>query len=146
MSLLLTGVLPDSINAVLQFLTVIVIFVVVLGITMFATRWIARYQKGATVGANIEVLETYRLANNKYVQIIRIGKKYMAVALGREEVTFLAMLSDDDIKVGEDVERPSLDFKSILTRLKNQPPSAAGETTATDENNVTEYGNTPPKT
>ena len=56
----------NSMNSFLQFFTVLLIFLFVLFITWAATRWIANFQQGRADGANIEVVETYRLtANNK---------------------------------------------------------------------------------
>ena len=68
----------NRMNSFLQFFTVLLIFLFVLFITWAATRWIANFQQGRADGANIEVVETYRLTANKYVQIIRTGEKYLA--------------------------------------------------------------------
>ena len=66
----------DSANSYLQFMTVLIMFVFVLAITYFTTKWIAGYQQSKGAGANLEVIESFRLADNKYVQIIRVGQKY----------------------------------------------------------------------
>ena len=44
----------DSLNAIAQFFTVIVLFVLVLGITYMTTKWIANYQKISGKGKNFE--------------------------------------------------------------------------------------------
>ena len=73
--------LSNGMNSFLQFCTVLIIFLFVLAITWIATKWIANFQGSRSGGKNIEVIETYRLTANKYIQIIRTGEKYLAVAI-----------------------------------------------------------------
>ena len=67
-----------------QFITVLLLFVVVLGITAAVTKWMANYQKQQSANENIEVIETTRIANNKYIQIIRAGGRYMVIAVCKD--------------------------------------------------------------
>ena len=78
-----------GINSIAQFLTVLLIFIGVLALTYFTTRWIASYQKGKMLSGNIHVLETFKITQNKYVQIIRVGEHYYAIAIGKDTVTLL---------------------------------------------------------
>lgn len=108
-----------KVDGYLQFMTVLVLFVFVLGITYVATRWIANYQKGKAAGSNLELIETLQVANNKYLQIVRAGNKYLAIAIGKDEVHMLAELSPEEIKRPEEGES-QMDFKSILEKFKKQ--------------------------
>ena len=62
-------------DSYIQFMTVLTLFVFVLIVTYLVTRWIARYQKGRAGLGNLEIVETCRVSPNKYVQIIRAGKR-----------------------------------------------------------------------
>ena len=64
-------------DSYLQFIAILIIFVVVLGLTYYVTKWLAGYQKEKNIGKNIEVLETGRISTTKYIQIVRLGNKYM---------------------------------------------------------------------
>jgi flagellar protein FliO/FliZ len=124
----------DTINSIGQFLTVVVIFIFVVGITLIATRWIANYQKGSIVAGNIEVVETFRLATNKYVQIIRIGTKYLVIAIGRDEVTLLSEIPEADIQFKEAGTNAIPDFAGILAKFKKkQPPHCDYEKTPPED-------------
>ena len=83
-----------------QFITVLLVFVVVLGVTALTTKWIASYQKQQCVNENIQVIETTRIANNKYIQIIRAGEKYMVIAVCKDTVTMLGEIPKEQIKDG----------------------------------------------
>ena len=94
--ILLTG----DIDGYAQFITVLVIFIVVLGVTALTTKWIANYQKAQGVNENVQVIETTRIANNKYVQIIRVGETYMAIAVCKDTVTMLGEIPVEQKKSG----------------------------------------------
>lgn len=107
-------------NSVAQFITVLLIFIGVLFLTYFSTRWIASYQKGRMYSSNISVVETFKITANKYIQIIRIGERYFAIAVGKDEVTLLAELKEDELTLQNVIQTtPTEDFKNILEKAKN---------------------------
>lgn len=114
MSLLLTG----EIDSYVQFITVLVIFVIVLGITALTTKWIANYQKQQSVNENIQVIETTRIANNKYIQIVRVGGKYMAIAVCRDTVTMLGEIPGEQLKTVKTVQ--GFSFRELFERAVNK--------------------------
>ena len=84
-------------NSYIQFITVLIVFVLVLGVTALTTQWIANYQKQQNVNCNIEVLETTRISSNKYIQLVRIGKTYIAIAVCKDTVTMLKEIPKDQL-------------------------------------------------
>ena len=90
-------VTTSKIDSVAQFLTVLVLFVVVLGATWFTTRIIAGIQRGKLKGSNFEIIDTFQLAQNKYIQIIKVGKRYLAIAVCKDSVTLLTELDEDEL-------------------------------------------------
>lgn len=111
-------VAASRISAVGEFLTVLVIFIFILAITYGTTRWIANYQKGRVFSKNIEVIETYKLNANKYMQIIKAGSKYLVVAVCKDTVTLLAELTEEEIKLPEENGTEGTDFREILDKVK----------------------------
>ena len=109
-----------AIDSYTQFMTVLLLFVFVLAITAFVTKWIGGYQKGKSAGANMELIEALRLSNNKYVQIVRIGRKYLAVAVCKDTVTMLSEISEEDLSFPEgSVERVS-SFRDIFAKIQKE--------------------------
>lgn len=64
-------ILTGKADSYAQFITVLFIFVAVLAVTALVTKWIAGYQKQQGAAGNIEVRETVRIANNKYIQLVQ---------------------------------------------------------------------------
>lgn len=108
-----------------QFITVLLIFVVVLGVTAWVTRWIANYQKQQSVNENVQVIETTRIANNKYIQIIRAGEKYMVIAVCKDTVTMLGEIPAEQIR--KDVSQQNFHFKELLDRAMRKDEAAREE-------------------
>ena len=108
-----------------QLITVLVVFVIVLAITAVVTKWLANYQKGQNVGRNIEVIETTPIANNKWMQIIRVGNTYKVIAVSRENVTFLGDIDPSELKeIKPDGSKSA--FKSMFEKaLKKDKNSSA---------------------
>ena len=110
----------SKIDSVAQLLTVILLFVVVLGATWLTTRYVAGVQKGKMKGSNFEVIDTFRLTQNKYVQILRIGKKYMAVAICKDTVTVLRELDESEIVFHDsDLSMKAVSFEDISNKAKD---------------------------
>lgn len=105
-------------DSYLQFLTVLILFVFVLGITYATTKWIANYQKGKTAGGNIEIIETCRITSNKFIQIVRTGNKYLVVAIGKDEMHMLTELTEDELILIHTQENQGMDFAGVLDKVK----------------------------
>lgn len=115
--------LTSGFESVIQLISVIAIFIVVLLITYFATRWVANVQKTKMNGSNIKVLETLRISNTKYLQIVKIGSKCFAIAVCKDTVTYLGDLQEEDLVFNQvSAESQSESFKAILDKFKKDKP------------------------
>lgn len=118
--MLLAAGLSDRADSYVQFMTVLLLFVFVLAITAFVTKWIGGYQKSRSVGANMELIESLRLSNNKYVQIVRIGRKYLAVAVCKDTVTMLSEIPEEDLSFPEGSFGSASTFRDVLAKIQRE--------------------------
>lgn len=103
-----------------QLITLLIVFIFVLALTFYATRWMAKIQKSQFKNSNIEVIETFRLSNTKYIQIVKLGEKYVAIAVGKDTVTFLTELDESQLDLTKAVEGTNtLEFQEILKKVKD---------------------------
>ena len=98
-----------------QLLTMLIIFVVVLAASMWVTKWIGNYQKNQYASGNIEVIESARVAPNKWVEIVRIGDKYKILAVCKDTVTYLGDIDEGELKREESSEKKS--FTDVLSKV-----------------------------
>lgn len=109
-----------ELDSYVQFVTVLILFVFVLVITYLTSKWIAGYQKSRGVHSNIEMIESFRLTNNKYVQIIRVGQKYLAVAVGKDSVTMLTEIPEDQLLLSSEDNGQAHSFKELLEKVQQK--------------------------
>ena len=110
-------------EAVVQLLTVLVVFIFVLAITYFGTRWVGNLQKEKMIGSNVKVLETMRISNSKYIQIIKVGTKCFTIAVCKDNITYLTEVNEDELFFEEKATGvDSESFKAILDKFKKDKP------------------------
>jgi len=114
------GMFLVNLDSVLQFITLLILFIAILAATFLTTRWIANYQKGVSGAGNIEVIEVKNISNYKSVEIVRIGEEYFALAVGKNEVNLIGKLDKEGLKFQEPQKTDMKGtFKDVLERFKN---------------------------
>lgn len=103
-----------------QLITLLIVFVFVLALTFYATKFMAKMQRNQFRNSNIQVIETFRLSNTKYIQIVKLGKKYVAIAVGKDTVTYLTDLDESELELNKALEKTNnLEFQEILKKIKD---------------------------
>ncbi len=120
--------MSSRIEAFAQLLTLLIIFIFVLAVTYYVTRFVGNYQKNKLSGSNINILETMRIANNKYIQIVKIGSRVFAIAVAKDTVSYLCELDEDGLIYKESSSGKMLinndNFKEILEKFKKDKPES----------------------
>lgn len=112
--------LPDRTDSYVQFITVLLLFVFVLAVTAVVTKWIGGYQKGKSAGMNMELLDALRLSGNKYIQLVRIGRKYLALAVCKDTVTMLSEIPEEELQFSEGSTSGVSSFKDVLSKIQRE--------------------------
>ena len=115
----------SSLDSFVQLITVLVIFIFVLIITYFTTRWMGGIQKGRSFNKNLRIIETISAGNNKMISIVQAGEKYLVVSIGKDEVHYLTELKQEELKdlsfMNPDNQNDKQDpFAEIFGRLKEK--------------------------
>lgn len=120
--------MSSRIEAFAQLITLLIIFIFVLAVTYYVTRFVGNYQKNKLSGSNINILETTRIANNKYIQIVKIGSRVFAIAVAKDTVSYLCELDEDELIYKESSSGKMLinndNFKEILEKFKKDKPES----------------------
>ena len=110
-----------GIDSIVQLITVTIIFIFVLVLTYFVTKFTAELQKGKMSQSNVVIIETLKIAPTQYIQIVRIGEKYFSYVVCKDTVTLLGELSKDDVlELGKDKTSSLFDvsFKEVFEKFK----------------------------
>ena len=128
MKIILVGNGYGGWQSFVNILSLLLIFVLVLAMAYFSTKFIAKFQaNNINNKSNIKIIESYRLGNNKFIAIVKIGGDYYALALGKEEVTFIDKLDEEGLRLNNegtsdasDKKFGKLDFNDVLSKIKNK--------------------------
>lgn len=121
--MILLTISNSKLEAFAQLVTLLIIFVFVLTLTYFSTKWVGNFQKNKLAGNNIQVLETMKISNSKYIQIVKIGTKIFAIAVCKDAITYLGDLNEEDLVFkNTSTELKSENFKAILDKFKKDKP------------------------
>ena len=76
---------------------------------------------------NMKVIETFRVNNNKFIQIIQVGKKYLVISVCKDTINILTELTEEELlwKPSEEEKtraHTNENFQDILERLKKKIP------------------------
>ena len=115
---MLLSMTSNRFDSIVQLITVILIFIFVLAITYYTTKFTAGLQKGRMQNSNMEIVDTFRIAQNKYIQIVRVGDKYYSMIVCKDTVTLLGEVSQEELKLGESQLGTTMSFKEILEMAK----------------------------
>ncbi len=107
-------------NNILQLLMAIIVFIVVLAVTYYVTKWVAKSGVIQPFTKNVKVIETFKIAQGKYIQIIQIGSRYYSIGVTKDNITFLTALDEEQLDLSEKTgETPEEPFKMVWDRVSS---------------------------
>lgn len=102
-------------DSVLKLIGLIILFIIIIFATYFTSRFIGRFQNNQMQKGNFKVIESYRITQGKYLQIIKVSSKYFVIALGKDEITFITQLEEDEILLKDDITFKETKFSEYLS-------------------------------
>jgi len=103
-----------------QLVGVFILFVFVLGACFLTTKIIGGIKIGQMKNSNFHVIETYRITQNKFLQIVKVGKKYLVLAISKDNVNLITELQDDEMIHLEQMNKSKESFSEIMLKLTNR--------------------------
>ena len=82
---------------------------------------------GQLKNSNFKVIDAYRLSPSKVIQIVKIGKRYFALAICKDRITVISELQESELEFKDDLEMKETEmgnqlnhesFKKIFDKLK----------------------------
>lgn len=107
--------------SVAQFITILILFFVVLGSAFFVTRWISNYQKNAGNSGFMEVVEVCRISVSQVLEVVRIGEGYVVIAVSKDTVEMIRELAPGEYSPGVKSAGHGQSFRELLDQLKRKP-------------------------
>ena len=89
----------STLASIFKLVFLLIVFVALL----FAASWFTRWYAGSAMvkqrNRNISVIEHYPFGQGKVIYIVKIGNKYVAIAVAKDTVTVLAELTEEELEL-----------------------------------------------
>lgn len=110
----------NALDSIIQLIVVLIMFLFVLGLAYLAARMAGRFQSNIQSRSNIKVIEAARINNGKMIEIVKIGERYFAVGIGKDDITMLAELKEEELNLDALNHSSNGSFKEILSQLQKK--------------------------
>lgn len=110
----------NAVEGVIQLIVVLIMFLFVLALAYLTARFAGKFQSNIQSRSNVRIIETARIGNNKYVQIVKVGSRYIAIGVGKDDITFLTELKEDELNLDALEDKTKGSFKDILSQLQKK--------------------------
>ena len=109
-------------QSLLELLGLILIFVFVLVVCYFTTKFVAGRQLIQRKIGNFEIVETFSLTQNKYLQLVRMGNKYIVISVAKDSVTYITELDESEVcEIQKNTTVSGKNFMEVLSGLSRNP-------------------------
>ena len=114
--------MSGTIGNILQLIGLIIVFIIILFATYYVSRWVGKSGLIQNSSSNIRVVETFRLSQTKYLQIIKVGKKrFFLIAVSKDDITYISELNEEDIAIVQDsMTENNFNFADILKKITSK--------------------------
>lgn len=113
----------SALSSFFKLIGLLILLIVLLFAASFVSKWYAAAMSGKKYAGNIKIIETYPIGQGKMIQIIQVGKKYIALVQTKDSVVFLTELTQEDLLIKEPVQMPRTEgfsemFQEMLKHKK----------------------------
>ena len=120
---LTTGI--STLESLLSLFGVIILFCLILVLCYVVTRWLGSSSLLQQRNRNISIVESYKLGPNKVIEVVRIGNKYIAIGIGKDNIEYLLEIPEEGldleeyIKINHKNQSPE-SFKEIFSKVSRK--------------------------
>ena len=113
----------SALSSFFKLIGLLILLIVLLFVASFVSKWYAGAMSGKKYAGNIKIIETYPIGQGKMIQIIQVGKKYIALVQTKDSFVFLTELTQEDLLIKEPVQMPRTEgfsemFQEMLKHKK----------------------------
>lgn len=113
-----------GLTSFLRFLSLIFVFIVVLAVTYYVTRWVGNFQKERYTKGNIQIIEARQIGQNKFIYVAKIGNDYFALSSGKENFSVIGKIDEAGLTLPEESKESDTNklhepFLAVLQKVKN---------------------------
>ena len=100
-----------------QFITVIILFFVILWAAYIATKYLGNLQMNKSNGNHLKIIEVIPVGPQKTLQLIRIGSEYMVIGVSKDHITFIQSVDESKLTFSENNKETVIPFSAYMKKF-----------------------------
>lgn len=132
---LVSSKMSSTTDNALQLFGLIILFFLIIVATYVTSKFIGNYKLGQMKNKNFKVIETYKVAPNKFLQLIKVGNKYLVISIGKEEIHNITEIPEEDVILPIENEQHGLKFSDLIAKVQGK------QQVTKDTNGIKEHKN-----
>lgn len=110
-----TGGTQDSF---VQLLGLVFLLIIILIATYYTSKFVGGVKLGQMKNSNFQVIDTYRVTQNKLIQIVKIANKYVVIAIGKDTINYITELDEAEVYIRDMKAGDKTSFQQTLEKLR----------------------------
>lgn len=107
-------------DSFVQMVSLVLILIIILVAAYYTSRFVGKIKMGQMSKSNFQVIDTYRISQNKALQIVKIANKYVVIAIAKDTIEVITELEEAEVMIREFHSDEKQSFKQILDKLKKK--------------------------
>lgn len=102
----------------MQLVGLVLLLIVILVGAYFTTKIVGGIKLQQLHNSNFHLIDSYRISPNKILQLVKIGNKFVVIAIGKDTMNVITELDEKEVIIRETGGAELPNFKQILDKLK----------------------------
>ena len=105
----------------LQLVGLVFILIIILFAAYYTSRLVGKFSLGQLKNSNFQVIDTYRISPNKFLQIVKVSNKFIVLSVSKDNIQFITELEESEVFIRDINNKENLSFKQIFDKIRNKP-------------------------
>lgn len=110
----------SSTGSLWQMFGLVLLLIIILFAAYYTSKFVGKMTMGQLKNSNFQVIDAYRITPNKVLQIIKVGNKFLLIAITKDEINLITELDESEVFIKDTGTKEIQSFKQILDKLKNR--------------------------
>ncbi len=106
-------------NNLVQLLGLVFLLALILFAAYYTSKFIGKMKLGQLKNSNFTVIDSYKMAPGKMLQIVKVGKKYLLISAAKDSINFISELEEADLFLKESIRPEKKSFREIIDSIRN---------------------------
>ena len=106
-------------NGIFDLAVLLLVFVFILIAAYYVTKWVSNTGLNIQKNKNIKVLEVFRINQTKYIYLVKLGDKVVALGVTKDHMEFLTEINEESLNF-DTLSKEEGSFKDLLKLSMNK--------------------------